>query len=237
MTLRLGLITCDTIWEPLRTRHGDYADMITHWLATAGASFELRLWAAHEGHLPDSVDACDAWIVSGSRAGVYEDLTWIAPLMAWVRAVHAAGRPQLGICFGHQLLAEALGGRTTRAPDGWGVGNFTQQIQARVPGAPTQDTLALFMAHQDQVVALPRGAVWLAATRHCRHAMFVFDNRVLGMQAHPEFTAAFMRDMTRDDTIPLSPVQRATALASYDDPVDAVVVGRWVADFLANRWI
>ncbi|MGE3772819.1 MAG: type 1 glutamine amidotransferase [Gammaproteobacteria bacterium] len=232
MTRRLGLLACDTIWQPLRSRHGDYADMIAHWLTAAGADFELHVWAAHEGDLPAHVDDCDAWLVSGSRAGVYEALPWMASLLDWVRGVYAAGRPQLGICFGHQLLAEALGGRTLRAPAGWGIGNVVLRLRATTAGAPTREALSLYMAHQDQVVTLPPGATWLAETEHCAHAMFAMGDRVLGLQAHPEFTADFMREMTCEDAFPLRPEHRAAALASYDAPVDATAAGRWAAAFL-----
>lgn len=232
MTRSLGLITCDSIWEPLRTRHGDYPDMIAHWLRAAGAVFELRAWPAHEGRLPARVDDCDAWILSGSRAGVYEDLPWIDPLKRWVRKVQAARRRQLGICFGHQLLAEALGGRTLRAPAGWGVGNMLLRLRATTTGAPRGGALSLYMAHQDQVVELPPGATWLAETAHCAHAMFAVGDSVLGLQAQPEFTVDFMREMTSEDCFRLSPEHRAAALASYDAPVDAVAAGVWAARFL-----
>ncbi len=232
MSRRLGLVTCDEIWEPLRSRHGDYADMIAHWLRAAGADFELATWAAHEGRLPASIDECDAWIVSGSRAGVYEDLPWIAPLKQWVRAAHAAGRRQLGICFGHQLLAEALGGRTRRAPAGWGIGNVTMRLRATLAGGPRGEALSLYMAHQDQVVTLPPGALWIAEAPHCPHAIFAVGDSVLGVQAHPEFTTGFMREMASENSFSLSPELRAAALASLDSPVDALAAGQWAASFL-----
>jgi len=232
VTRRLGLLACDAVWEPLRSRHGDYPDMIAHWLESAGADFELVTWAAHQGQLPARVDDCEAWIVSGSRAGVYEPLPWIAPLIEFVRAARVARRPQLGICFGHQLLAHALGGRTERASTGWGIGNVAVRLRETAAGAPPRAALDLHVAHQDQVVTLPPGAAWLAATDHCAHAMFALGKHVLGLQPHPEFTADFMREMTRDESFELYPAQRATALASYETPADNTVVGRWAADFL-----
>lgn len=229
---RLGLLACDSIWEPLRSRHGDYAEMFTAWLRATGADFELVSYAAHEGHLPAHLDDCDAWIVSGSRAGVYEPLPWIAPLSAFVQALHAARRRVLGVCFGHQLLAQALGGRTARAAGGWGLGNIALTLRDELAWAPARRALDLYMAHQDQVVTLPPGARWLAAATHCPHAMFALDAHVLGLQPHPEFTAAFMRDMTQDPHFEVPDALRGSALESYQRPSDSALVGRWAAGFL-----
>lgn len=231
MTRRLGLLACDSIWEPLRSRHGDYAEMIAAWLRPAGADFELVTYATHAGELPARVDACAAWVISGSRAGVYDALPWIPPLMDFVRTAYAARLPLLGICFGHQLLAAALGGRTERAPSGWGLGNVALQLRM---GArpPPRESLDLYMAHQDQVVALPPGAVWLAEAPHCQHAMFALDGHVLGLQPHPEFTTDFMREMTVDESFHVTPTLRASALDSYTRPVDSATVGLWAADLL-----
>jgi GMP synthase (glutamine-hydrolysing) len=230
---RVGLLACDRVWEPLCTAHGDYADMFAALLRGAGADFELVTYAVHAGQLPSRVDACDAWIISGSRAAVYEERPWIAGLKDFARAAYAAGTPQVGVCFGHQLLAHALGGRTERAPTGWGLGNveLTVREPGRLPvGAPAR--LRLFMAHQDQVVTLPPDAAWLADAPHCAHAIFALGDRVLGLQPHPEFTAGFMRDMTREDSFRLPSAQRAAALASYDAPVDNAFAGGWIVDFL-----
>lgn len=229
---RIGLLACDTIWEPLRTRHGDYPDMFARWLGTVDTGFELSTWPVYQGRLPPGPDACDAWIISGSRAGVYDDHAWIAPLMHFVRTAYAARRPQLGICFGHQLLAHALGGHTERAAGGWGIGNVTVHLRETAAGAAPREALSLYVAHQDQVMKLPPGAVWLAHTAHCGHAMFALGGHVLGLQPHPEFTAGFMRELTAEDSFPLAADQRATALASYAAPVDNDLVARWAADFL-----
>jgi len=236
LTPRLGLLACDSIWEPLRSAHGDYAEMYSAMLREAGADFELVTYAAHAGELPATTDECDAWIISGSRAAVYEDRPWIAALLGFARAARDAGVPQVGVCFGHQLLAHALGGRAERAPGGWGIGNIELSLRAPlVPEAAFPARIRLFMAHQDQVVALPPGGELLAEAAHCAHAMFRVGDRVLGIQPHPEFTAGFMRAMTAEDSFKLPTLLREQALASYGEPVDNPLVGGWIADFLGLR--
>jgi len=236
LTPRLGLLACDSIWEPLRSAHGDYAEMYSAMLRGAGAEFELVTYTAYAGALPARADECDAWLISGSRAAVYDDRAWIAALQDFARAVRDAGIPQVGVCFGHQLLAHALGGRTERAPGGWGIGNVELRMRAQaLAAAPSPARIRLFMAHQDQVVELPPDAELLADAAHCAHAMFRIGDRVLGLQPHPEFTAGFMRAMTQEDSFKLSPALRAAALASYEEPVDNPLVGGWIADFLGLR--
>ncbi len=233
MRRQLGLLACDSIWEPLRSHFGDYAEMYTALLQAAGADFELKVFAVHQGVLPAHPDDCDAWLISGSRAGVYDAQPWIAALEKFARAAHAIEVPQVGICFGHQLLAQALGGRIERAATGWGLGNLEVELRgASACPAPTSGRLRLFMAHQDQVVTLPPGAQWLATAAHCRHAAFALGEQVLGIQAHPEFTPDFMREMTLEASFEVPPAVRAAALSSYAEPVDSAVIGRWIATFL-----
>ena len=223
---RLGVLACDRIWEPHRSRHGDYAQMYAALLERAGAVFELVEYAAHEGVLPSGPDECDGWLYSGSRASVYEPLPWIPPLMAFVRTAFEAGVPQVGVCFGHQLLAQALGGQVSRAA-GWGLGNFeiTRHEGAGMP-------LRLLMAHQDQVVQLPPGAVCLGSAPHCPIALFRVDDRVLGLQPHPEFTPAFLRDITQENSFGLPAALASEALASCAHAADSDVPGAWIAAFL-----
>lgn len=230
---RLGILSCDTIWEPLRSRHGDYPDMYAALLREAGAAFEARAYALHEGDFPALPTDCDAWLISGSRATVFEDVPWIADALTLVREIHQAGRPQVGICFGHQLLAQALGGQVARAPGGWGYGNIKTRVE-KTPdgGVPEGQALRLFMAHQDQVMHLPPGAEALASAAHCPNAMFVLPGRSLGIQAHPEFSFAFMQEMTLEESTFLTPAQRERALTDLAEPVDSALVGRWMAAFL-----
>lgn len=233
MRQRIGLLACDSIWEPLRSAFGDYADMYGALLGATGADFELETYAVFRGELPARVDACAAWLISGSRRSVHDAEPWIATLQAFTRTAYAAGTPQVGICFGHQLLAQALGGRTERMPAGWSLGNVPVNLCAgphEALGLPA--SLRLFMAHQDHVAQLPPQAEWLAAAAHCPHAAFTLGNRVLGLQAHPEFTPAFMRALTEDTSLAIPSALRMAALASYAEPDDSAALGQSIAKFL-----
>ena len=230
---RLGILACDRLWEPLRTRHGDYAALYVGLLRRAGATFAPVEYAAWAGELPAAPDECDAWLISGSRASVFEPETWIERTATFVRSAYHARVPQLGICFGHQLLAHALGGRTERAA-GWGLGVKEVRL-LRAAGNALPPRLRLHLAHQDQVVLLPPGAERLAEAAHCENAMFTLGDRVLGVQPHPEFSSALMRDITLDESLALADAVRAEALASLEQPTDSELLGPWLADFLRLR--
>ena len=230
---RLGILNCDAIWEPLRSRHGDYTDMYVALLREAGAAFDVRAYALHEDEFPDAATDCDAWVISGSRASVFETTPWISRALRLVRDIQTSPRPQIGICFGHQLIAAGLGGEVARAPGGWGYGNIETQVwRAPVGDLAAPLRLRLFMAHQDQVTRLPPGAEVLASAPHCPNAMFVAPGGALGIQAHPEFSLAFMQEMTLEESSFLTPAERERAMRDLAAPVDSARVGQWMAAFL-----
>jgi GMP synthase-like glutamine amidotransferase len=171
-------------------------------------------------------EAMDAWLLTGSRHGVYDDLPWIAPLMDFIRRAAATKRPVVGVCFGHQILAEALGGRVEKAAIGWRVGleQYTTSL-----GGETQ-TVAMPAFHQDQVVMQPPGSEVVASSPACAYAALRYtDAPILSVQFHPEFSRPYLADLI-------------AVLAKQDAapglPVDAIMDDtgmRWLAAFLAER--
>ena len=114
--MNVGLLECDHVLEKFRHIAGDYRDMFAVWLP----QFELQAFDVRNGEFPSSVDACDAYLTTGSRFSAYDDEAWIQQLKDFVRQLHEAEKPFVGICFGHQVLAEALGGKVEKAESGWG---------------------------------------------------------------------------------------------------------------------
>ena len=219
--MRVGILEAGPLPEDLQPRYGRYGDLFRALLA--GRGFEFAVWRAHDGELPASVDAAEAWIVTGSRHAVYEDHPWLPGLEALTRAAHAERRPMAGLCFGHQLMAKALGGRVEKSPKGWGIGVHEWDAG----GAP----LRLVAAHQDQVAEVPPGARVTAASAFCPVAALEWpDAPMLAWQGHPEFDAGFARALI--ETRRGGPYPEALAdeaLATLDAPLDREAVAARIA--------
>jgi GMP synthase-like glutamine amidotransferase len=229
--MRIGLLECDHVDDRFRDVAGDYRDMFTALLAPHG--LEVVPVDACNGELPERPGDFAGYVCTGSRRSAYDDLPWIDDLSRFVAEVAEAGVPFVGICFGHQVLAHALGGEVRRASTGWGVGPHDTVVERVEPWmVPGLARPRLQYMHQDQVVRLPEGATVLAAADHCPVAMLRAGERMLGIQAHPEFPAAYVEALmrTRVDRIGAATVEAARrALAA---PTDDRVVAAWIAAFL-----
>ena len=231
--VRIGILACDAVREPLLGRHGDYPDMFERLLAPRLPAARFVTYRVHEDEYPAAVTDCDAYIISGSRSSVYEAEPWIVKLAAYVRELYAAERRIVGICFGHQMLAHALGGRTERAHQGWGVGRHRNEVLADADWLqPARADFTLYFSHQDQVTMLPPEGRLIARNGHCPHAVIEVGGRALGIQGHPEFTADFARELLLSKVVQLPAPVLEAALPSYEQTVDADVVAEWMAAFL-----
>lgn len=181
----IGILETGLAPDALRARAGSYPQLFQRLLAPHG--FEFRTWSVVNMEFPDSVHDAEGWLMTGSRHGTYEDLPFIAPLEALIRQAMAEGVPVVGICFGHQMVAQALGGRVERYPGGWAVGPQTYDFD----GAP----LTLNAWHRDQVTVLPKGAEVIATHPLCPYAGLRYGDRALTVQAHPEFDDGFMEGL------------------------------------------
>ncbi len=215
--------------------HGTYVRMFERLL---GPDFDYVAYSVIDGVLPEGVEAADAWLVTGSRFGVYDEAPWIRPLEAFLRAAMAARVPIVGICFGHQLLAQAMGARVEKAAAGWGVGPHDYEVVAR-PAWLTgvADRFTLNAMHQDQVLTLPPGATLVARSAFCPLAVLAYDDRAISIQAHPEFDNAYERALIGMRRGVLIPEERADpALAALEDAgeeaPDAGHAAEWIRAFL-----
>lgn len=182
--MKIGILQTGHAVDVIRDELGEYADMFEHLLRGHGFSFSR--YFVVDGVFPDSVAAADGWLITGSKHGAYDDLPWIAELEAFIRAIRDDGRPLIGICFGHQVIAQALGGKVEKFSGGWAVGPQEYDFG-------DGQKMLLNAWHQDQVTKLPDGAQVVADNEFCKNAAFLISNNIMSIQPHPEFSARMMQ--------------------------------------------
>jgi GMP synthase-like glutamine amidotransferase len=231
--MNIGILECDHVAECFQHIAGDYRDMVTELIKDHAPQFTLKYFDVCNGQLPGPLDACHAYLCTGSRYSAYDDVGWIHRLKDFVRRTYVTGLPFVGICFGHQLLADALGGVTTRAPQGWGVGVHRMEI-VRTEGwmQPVQLSCNLPFMHQDQVQSLPKNGVLLGRSEHCPIALFRIGETMLGIQAHPELPPSYVRALLLDRVERIGETKARTAHCSLDQPTDSEILARWITNFL-----
>lgn len=224
--MKIGILQTGHVPDEMRPRTGAYADLFQRFLA--GRGFDFTCWDVVDMHFPDGVDAADGWLITGSKHGVYEDHAFIPPLEDFIRAAVAADKPVVGVCFGHQIIAQAMGGRVEKFKQGWSVGRTEYDWQ----GQP----LALNAWHQDQVVELPPGADRVARTDFCENAALVYGDKAFSVQPHPEFESDFVAGLIAHrapGVVPSDLVEAARA--GLDAPNDNAALADMIARFFTER--
>jgi len=234
--MRIGILEADHVAARYLPIAGDYWDMFATMVAEADPDATVVRCDVRNGEVPARPDDCEAWLCTGSSASVFDDEPWIHDLAGFVRDAHDAQVPFVGICFGHQLLAHALGGRTQRA-EGWGVGALSMELLGPTPSwvDPVIPSPTLLYSHQDQVTLLPPDGQVLARAAHCPIAMLTVGETMLGLQAHPEFGTAYVRALLEDRVDRIGDGATAAALATLARPTDERPVAAWITSFLRSR--
>ncbi|ASP40529.1 hypothetical protein CHH28_18465 [Bacterioplanes sanyensis] len=234
--LRLGLLETDELYDDLIDDYRSYGWMFRRFFEALGAKWQYRHYHIQQGQWPQQWDECDAWLITGSKSGVYDDAPWIPQLQQWIQQAYQQQQRLLGICFGHQILAHSLGGFAGQSQKGWGIGVHTTHIEHRPLWLnDDQAHIRLLYSHQDQVERLPREARRLAGSDFCPNAAFYIGDQVLGFQGHPEFTREYLQRLLprRVDSIGAQTLQRS--FNGLDQATDEERVGRWLISFIEQR--
>jgi len=233
--MNIALLGCDDV--PQRFRHiaGGYRDMFDALLAPHVPDLNLEWVDLYRGDMPPAPSAFDAYVCTGSRCSVYEDREWIRRLKTFVQEARREGAPFVGICFGHQMLAEALGGKVVRADYGWGIGVHDMKVvKSESWMVPERAQCRLQYMHADQVQSMPPDSTLLASSAHCPVAMFRVGERMLGIEGHPEFPAAYEEALLLARKEHIGAERVDAALATTRERTDEHLVGAWIGNFLAR---
>ncbi|MEM9577041.1 MAG: type 1 glutamine amidotransferase [Pseudomonadota bacterium] len=193
-----------------------------------GHGFTFQGWPVVDGVFPSSVEDADGWLITGSRHGAYEPHDWIPPLEDFIRQAYAAAIPMVGICFGHQIIAQAMGGKVEKFDKGWSVGLTDYEMNGR--------SYVINAWHQDQVIGVPEGAQVFARTDFCKYAGLLYGDRIWTLQPHPEYSSDFIGGLieTRGkDAVPETLLAEAKAKLAH--PSDAMEVAQIMVDFFRKE--
>lgn len=235
MPLRICILETDILRPELVDEYKGYGKMFEQLFAKQPIEAEFVTYNVVEGHYPAAGERFDAYLVTGSKADSFGDDPWIQTLRTYLLERYKSGDKLLGICFGHQLLALLLGGKTERATQGWGVGTHAYRVEKQPEWmSPALDELTLLISHQDQVTRLPENATLIASSEFCPNAAYAIGEQVLCFQGHPEFVHDYSRALLNIRQQALGGQVYGQGIASLDRDHQGTAVAEWMMRFVAK---
>jgi GMP synthase (glutamine-hydrolysing) len=224
--MKIGILQTGLAPDELKGSFGEYPGFFERLLSNKGFTFQS--WSVVENVFPDGPEDADGWLITGSKHGAYEDHPWIPPLEQLIRDIVAADRPLVGVCFGHQIIAQALGGTVEKYQGGWVVGQQDYDFNG--------ETMTINAWHQDQVIDAPEGAQVVAQGNHCANAALLYPGKAFTVQPHPEYGDDFIDGLIEfrgKGLVPDDLLQEARARMGH--PLDNGRMADWFAEFFLER--
>ncbi|RRV07300.1 amidotransferase [Pseudomonas sp. v388] len=236
MSLRICILETDILRPTLAEQYQGYGRMFESLFARQPIAAQFEIYNVMQGVYPPEGERFDAYLVTGSKADSFGTDPWILTLKEYLLELYRRGEKLLGICFGHQLLALALGGKTERASQGWGAGIHHYHLAPAKPWMnPPVEKLTLLISHQDQVTALPEGATVIASSEFCPFAAYHINDQVLCFQGHPEFIHDYSRGLLEILQSTLGDQLYRNGVASLEHDHHGATVAEWMMRFVAHK--
>lgn len=233
--MKIGILQTDSVRPELIGQFGNYPDMFQSLFSQIDPSLDFEIYDVQHGKYPNTIHDCDAYVTTGSKASVYDNESWIKTLKKYIISLHEQNKKLIAVCFGHQLVAEAFGGKTEKSPKGWGVGVHTVQVHTTKPWMqPQLTTFNVVVSHQDQVTQLPNNAELIAGNTFCPYSMFQLGNNIITIQGHPEFSKPYANTMMNYRANIIGKTTFNDGIKSLNKPTDDLVIAKWFIDFILN---
>jgi GMP synthase-like glutamine amidotransferase len=237
--VRIGLLETDVLYDDLIKEYGSYGLMFEKYFSQLDGTqlddspLEFAYYQVQQGELPLFLDECDAYVITGSKAGAYEDHAWIKALSDWIIEADQGRAKVLGVCFGHQLIAQALGGLVEMSDKGWGIG---VRSLLTIPDSPFSQPLPKYLdliySHKDQVIKIPSTARNFLSDNFCPYAGFTIGQHIVTFQGHPEFSAVYSERLLSRRAELIGEPTYSQGIKSLRQSTDANFIGRLMLDFL-----
>ena len=230
----LGILKADFVDADVRTDSGDFDEMFCNLFSKVDQfNFQIRVYELTLNCFPQAIAECDAYLITGSRFGAYEEVPWIVRLKEFIKNLHATKVKLIGICFGHQVIAAALGGKVVQSEQGWGMGVHEYGVSGN--GLTTETSgFNLLCSHRDQVVVAPDSAEVYLSSSFCPNAGMVIGEHILTLQGHPEFSKDFVEHLCWARKEELGE-RFDTVMDSLADATDEEAVARLLISFLNDE--
>lgn len=230
--ITVGILNSDELDPEVEQEFGNYYEMFEKLFISTSLIF--KHYQVTQDDFPADLNECDAYLITGSKFSIYDNFPWIIKLSEFILKLYESDIKLIGICFGHQLVAQALGGSTIKSPKGWGLGAITSRVICRKGWMePPLDSFNLLVTHQDQVEVLPEHAIPLASNDFCRNSGFLLNN-ILTFQGHPEYSKKYLLYIMNKRREVIGETTYINAQASLNLEIDESIIANWIVNFIKS---
>ncbi len=231
--MRAAILQCDDILEKFQPRFGHYPKMIEHMFDGVNPSISFDTFDCQQSQFPDDINKYDFYLTTGSRASVYENLEWIHQLINFIQELDRQKKKLIGICFGHQLMAMACGGKVEKSKNGWGIGVAENRVIAHPAWMKEKPgEIKILTSHQDQIIDLPDDTLVIAESDFCPFFIVQWGNHFLSIQGHPEWNADYSRTLINNRRAIIPADRIKTGLESLETVPDNALFVSWIMEFV-----